>query len=182
MISKYVNGKIVEMTEGEISQSEIEQKKFEAKEKHRPLSADEVSAMFIKKQINSVEIEDSVSVRMIDFYPDFSEVIGQTVNQGFKFTYRGKLYKVIQQTLVIQSHYYPQTGTESLYEVINEQYDGDLYDPIPYDGNMSLENGKHYTQNGVTYLCNRDTGQAVYNPLSEFVDLYVEVVEAILKR
>ena len=176
MISKYVNGKIVEMTEGEISQSEIEQKKFEAQEKHRPLSADEVNAMLIKKQINNVEIEDSVSVRMIGFYPDFSEVIGQKVKQGFKFAYQGKLYKTKQPTLTFQEQYFPQTGTESLYEVINEQYDGDIYDPIPYDGNMSLENGKYYTQNGVTYLCNRDTGQAVYNSLSELVDLYVEVV------
>lgn len=176
-MNNYVlNDKIVEMTEEEISQLQIEQKKFEAKEKHRPLSADEVNAMLIKKQINNVEIEDSVSVRMIDFYPDFSEVIGQTVNQGFKFTYQGKLYKTIQPTLTIQSHYYPQTGTESLYEVINEQYDGDIYDPIPYDGNMSLENGKYYTQNGVTYLCNRDTGQAVYNALADLVGLYVEVV------
>lgn len=175
-MKKYVNGQYIEITEEEVSQFQHEQKKFEAQEKHRPLSVDEVNAMLIKKQINSVEIEDSLSVRMIDFYPEFSEVIGQTVNQGFKFTYRGKLYKVIQQTLTIQSHYYPQTGTESLYDAINEQYDGDIYDPIPYDGNMSLENGKYYTQNGVTYLCNRDTGQAVYNSLSDLVGLYVEVV------
>ena len=172
-MKKYIDGKYIEISEEEV---EEDKRKFEAKEKHRPLSYDEVNAMLIKKQINTVEIEDSVSVRMIDFYPDFSEVIGQTVNQGFKFTYQGKLYKTIQPTLTIQSHYYPQTGTESLYEVINEQYDGDIYDPIPYEGNMSLENGKYYTQNGVTYLCNRDTGQAVYNALSDLVGLYVEVV------
>lgn len=171
-----INGILVQMNDEEVSRLQNENRKFEAQEKHRPLSADEVNTMLIKKQINTVEIEDSVSVRMIDFYPDFSEVIGQTVNQGFKFAYQGKLYKTIQPTLTIQSHYYPQTGTESLYEVINEQYDGDIYDPIPYDGNMSLENGKYYTQNGVTYLCNRDTGQAVYNALSDLVGLYVEVV------
>lgn len=162
------------VSEEEIEQLKSEQKKFEAQEKHRPLSTDEVNAMLIKKQINNVEIEDSVSIRMIDFYPGFSEVIGQEVKQGFKFTYQGKLYKTKQPTLTIQSHYYPQTGTESLYEVINEQYDGDLYDPIPYDGNMSLENGKYYTQNGITYLCNRDTGQAVYNDLADLVGAYVE--------
>lgn len=178
-MKKYVNGKYMEMTEKEIAQLQSEQKKFEAKEKHRPLSFDEVNIILIKKQINSVEIEDSISVRMIDYYPDFSEVIGQEVKQGFKFTYQGKLYKTKQPTLTIQSHYYPQTGTESLYEVINEQYDGDLYDSIPYDGNMSLENGKYYTQNGVTYLCNRDTGIAVYNPLSELVGLYVKVLDTI---
>lgn len=175
-MKKYVNGQYIEITEEEVSRFQHEQKKFEAKEKHRPLSYDEVNTMFIKKQINTVEIEDSVSVRMIDFYPEFSEVIGQTVNQGFKFTYRGKLYKVIQATLTMQAHYPPMTGTESLYEIINEEYDGDIYDPIPYEGNMSLENGKYYTQNGVTYLCNRDTGQAVYNSLSDLVGLYVEVV------
>lgn len=175
-MKKYVNGNFIDMTEEEIAQFQTEQKKFETQEKHRPLSVDEVNAMIIKKQINTVEIEDSVSVRMIDFYPEFSEVIGQTVSQGFKFTYQGKLYKVIQQTLTMQAHYPPMTGTESLYEIINEEYDGDIYDPIPYDGNMSLENGKYYTQNGVTYLCNRDTGQAVYNSLSDLVGLYVEVV------
>lgn len=178
-MKKYVNGKHIEMTEEEISHLQYEQKKYKAKENHRPLSADEVNAMLIKKQINNVEIEDSVSVRMIEYYPDFSEVIGQEVKHGFKFTYQGKLYKTIQPKLTIQSHYYPQTGTESLYDVINEQYDGDIYDPIPYDGNMSLENGKYYTQNGITYLCNRDTGQSVYNPLSELVGLYVKVIETI---
>lgn len=180
-MKKLVDGKYIEyeLSEEELAQRDYENKCFEAKEKHRPLSLDEVNNLLIKKQINSVEIEDSVSVRMISYYPDFSEVIGQEVKQGFKFTYQGKLYKVIQPTLTIQSHYYPQTGTESLYEVINEQYDGDIYDPIPYDGNMSLENGKYYTQNGVTYLCNRDTGQAVYHALSDLVGLYVEVVENV---
>ena len=171
-----INGILVQMNDEEVSRLQNENRKFEAQEKHRPLSADEVNTMLIKKQINKVEIEDSVSVRMIDFYPEFSEVIGQTVSQGFKFTYQGKLYKVIQATLTMQAHYPPMTGTESLYEIINEEYDGDIYDPIPYEGNMSLENGKYYTQNGVTYLCNRDTGQAVYNALSDLVGLYVEVV------
>lgn len=41
---------------------------------------------------------------------------------------------------------------------------------------MALENGKYYTQDGVTYLCNRDTGSPVYHPLSELVGLYVEAV------
>ena len=58
---------------------------------------------------------------------------------------------------------------------IDETHDGTKYDPIPYDGNMALEAGKHYTQGGVIYLCNRSTGQTVYNALSELVGLYVEV-------
>lgn len=38
------------------------------------------------------------------------------------------------------------------------------------------ENGKYYTQNGKTYLCNRDTVNAVYNQLSELVGIYVTEV------
>lgn len=173
---KMVNGKYIEMTEEEISQHEHERKTFEAQEKHRPLTLDEVNSILIKKQINTVEIDDQTSVRMLDFYPTFTEVIGQTVNQGFKFTYKGKLFKVIQASLTISEVYPPETGTESLYARIDEVHDGDIYDPIPYEGNMALENGKYYTQNGVTYLCNRDTGNPVYNALSELVGLYVEVV------
>lgn len=171
------NGVVRDMTTEELEELEQSDRIHEAQEKHRPLTANEANAILIKKQINNVEIEDSLSVRMIDFYPDFSEVIGQSVKYGFKFSYKGKLYKVIQPSLTFQSHYPPGTGMESLYEVINEQYDGDRYDPIPYDGNMALENGKYYTQNGVTYICNRDTGIAVYNALADLVGLYVETVE-----
>ena len=41
---------------------------------------------------------------------------------------------------------------------------------------MALENGKYYSQDGVTYLCNRDTVNPVYNPLRELVGLYVGVI------
>jgi hypothetical protein len=41
---------------------------------------------------------------------------------------------------------------------------------------MALEHGKYYTQDGVTYLCIRDTGNPVYNHLSDLVGLYVEIV------
>lgn len=50
-----------------------------------------------------------------------------------------------------------------------------LADPIPYSGNMNLTAGLYYIQDDVIYLCNRNTGQPVYNALSELVGLYVEV-------
>lgn len=171
------NGVYRDMTEKETATMQTEARKAEAQEKHRHLSIDEVNNLFIKQNINTLSVDDATAVRMTSFYPSFEEIVGQTVKQGFKFTYKGKLYKVIQPTLTIQEHYPPVAGTESMYEIINEQYDGDMYDPIPYDGNMALENGKYYTQNGVTYLCIRDTGNAVYNPLADLVGLYVEVVE-----
>lgn len=40
---------------------------------------------------------------------------------------------------------------------------------------MELEEEKYYSQDGVTYLCTRDTGIPVYNPLADLVGIYVEV-------
>ena len=51
-----------------------------------------------------------------------------------------------------------------------------MVDPIPYDGNMALMAGLYYIQNGVTYLCNRDTINPVYNALVDLVGVYVEAV------
>ena len=145
-------------------------------ERTRPLTAEEVSAMLIRQQINTLSVDDNTALRMKDFYPAFESVIGQTVRQGFKFTHGGKLWRTEQPEMTIQEHYVPGTGTESLYTRIDEQHDGTKYDPIPYSGNMALEAGKYYSQSGKTYLCNRDTVNPVYQTLSELVGLYVTEV------
>ena len=41
---------------------------------------------------------------------------------------------------------------------------------------MALESGKYYIQDYTIYLCTRDTGNPVYNALSELVGIYVETV------
>lgn len=144
-------------------------------ESRRQLTLDEVINMLVKLQTNTIDIPDQTSLRMLNYYPTFEEAVGQTVKQGFKFVCDGKMYKTIQANLLIQAHYPPGAGTESLYVRIDVEHMGTLYDPIPYEGNMALENGKYYTQNGVLYLCTRDTGNAVYHPLADLVGLYVTV-------
>ena len=141
-----------------------------------PLTESEVSRMLIAQQINTLTVDDNTALRMKDFYPTFESVIGQTVRQGFKFTHGGKLWRTEQQEMTIQEHYAPGTGTESLYSEICESHAGTLDDPIPYSGNMALESGKYYSQDGKIYRCIRDTGNPVYNALSELVGLYVEEV------
>ena len=174
---KNINGISVDLTESEIAEMQDAQARYEAEEARHPLSQQEVQEIVLKAQINTVDIADNVSVRMKDYYPTFSEIVGQSVKQGFKFTYNGELYKTIQPDLTIQEIYPPGTGTESLYTRIDEEHLGNKYDPIPYSGNMALEAGKYYTQDDVLYLCNTDTVNAVYNPLSELVGIYVGVVD-----
>ena len=116
--------------------------------------------------------DDNTALRMKQFYPTFDEIVGQKVKQGFKFRHGDYLWATVKE-LTIQSHYAPGDGMESLYTKVNETHAGTLEDPIPYDGNMALENGKHYSQYSTIYLCNRDTGNPVYHKLSELVGQFV---------
>ena len=93
----------------------------------------------------------------------------------FRFTYNGDLYKCTDKNPKFQADWIPGNGTAALYVRIDEAHAGTLADPIPYDGNMELKAGLYYIQSGVTYLCNRNTGQPVYNSLAELVGLYVEI-------
>lgn len=144
-----------------------------AEAKHRPISENEVLSMLITVQINTLSVDDDTAVRMTAFYPEWEKDKQYTV--GYKVQYLGKLYKVVQAH-TSQETWTPDI-TASLYERIDEVHDGTKYDPVPYEGNMTLYNGKYYIEDGVTYLCNRDTGNPVYNKLSELVGIYVEVVE-----
>ena len=134
-------------------------------------------AAVLVAQMQAQSLEDAQALTVKAIYPQWAEVIGQTAKQGFKFLYGDALYKVIQPDgLTIQEQYIPGEGTESLYAVINETNAGTQEDPIPYAGNMALENGKYYSQDGVIYLCNRDTEIPVYQDLKDLVGLYVEKV------
>ena len=141
-----------------------------------PLSMSDVNKLLIAQQINTLNVDDNTALRMKQFYPTFESLVGQTVKKGYKFTYGGKLWSVVQPELTIQSHYAPGAGMESLYTEVVETHDGTLDDPIPYDGNMVLTAGKYYTQNDIIYLCTRDTGNPVYHPMAELVGLYVKEI------
>jgi hypothetical protein len=118
------------------------------------------------------------------FAPAWGEDIkeGDTVVKGEKFTYEGKLYAVLQDHTILP-HYYPSINTAALYVEVTPDYTeegeeyGTLENPIAYNGNMVLENGKYYEQEGVVYLCSRDTGVPVYNALKDLVNIYVEVAK-----
>lgn len=144
-----------------------------ALERTRPLTESEVSRILIAQQINSLSVDDNTALRMTEFYPEWASDMDYST--GYKVQRGGKLWRCLQAHTA-QVGWEPENAA-SLWEQICEAHDGTKYDPIPYDGNMALEAGKYYTQNGVLYLCNRDTGNPVYHPLSELVGLYVTVVE-----
>ena len=168
MMKKYVNGKLVDLTPEEIAEAKI----AAAMEKSHPLTEAEVSRMLIRQQINTLSVDDNTALRMLEFYPEWASDTDYTA--GYKVQRNGKLWRCMQAH-TSQTGWEPENAA-SLWTEICESHAGTLEDPIPYNGNMALESGKHYSQDGKVYRCTRDTGNPVYNALSELVGLYVEGV------
>lgn len=172
-MKKYVNGEYIDMTAEEIAAMQDAAAQAEAEEKHRPLTAEEVSAMLIAQQINTLSVDDNTALRMAEFYPQWATDTAYTA--GYKVQHGGKLWRCVQAH-TSQAGWEPENAA-SLWTEICETHAGTIDDPIPYSGNMALESGKYYIQDDVIYLCTRDTINPVYQPLSELVGLYVEVTE-----
>ena len=177
-MKKYINSVAYDLTPEELARIEAEQRKAELWEKSRPLTEAEVSRMLITAQINTIAVDDNTALRMKEFYPAWEPGTAYTAAAGHPVGYKvqkdGKLWK-LRQEHTSQTGWEPENAA-SLWEQINETHAGTLEDPIPYEGNMALESGKHYVQDGVIYRCIRDTGNPVYNALADLVGLYVEVV------
>ena len=137
-------------------------------------------ARAIRAQIESLAqyAPDEAALAGKALYPTFEKLVATVFTAkeaGYKFTHGGDLYKTLQAGYTFVAHYVPGEGTESLFARIDETHAGTQDDPIPYSGNMALTSGLYYTQNDVTYLCTRDTGNPVYHALADLVGLYVEV-------
>ena len=139
-------------------------------EKYRPLTESEVKRMLIRQQINTMEVDDTTALRMVEFYPEWAADTDYTA--GYKVQHGGKLWRCIQAHKS-QDGWEPENAP-ALWTEICESHAGTLTDPIPYNGNMALEAGKYYSQGGAVYLCTRDTVNPVYNTLADLVGIYVE--------
>lgn len=118
-------------------------------------------------------LEDSISATCPELYDEWS---GNSIeySKDYKIRRNGKVYKVITAH-TSQADWAPEVAT-SLFTIIDEVHSGTLEDPIPYSVNMEIFSGKYYSQDGVIYLCTRDSGIALHNDLKDLVDIYVEVV------
>ena len=172
MIKGYVNEmlKAHEPTAAELAQMEAANGRMKLEEASRPLRSEEVLAMLIPQQINTLAVDDNMALRMLAFYPEWA--VGTAYTVGYKVRRNGKLWRVVQAHTA-QVGWEPENAA-SLWEQINETHSGTIDDPIPYSGNTALTNGLYYMQDWVIYKCTRDTGTPVYHALSELVGLYVE--------
>lgn len=166
-----------DMTEVEKRQSQKMQQLYVVKEQARALTVPEVTAMLISQQVNSLCVDDNTALRMVEFYPEWTPGTAYTV--GFMVQHGGKLWRTLQAHTA-QVGWEPENAA-SLWEQVCRNYAGTEDDPIPYNGNMRLENGKYYIQNDVIYLCSRDTVNPVYHALVDLVGQYVQIKEELSK-
>lgn len=174
-----VNGVIRDMTDTEekkyaeiIENQRKRDNEYILIERTRHLTAEEVTAMLIRQQINSLTVDDSTALRMAEFYPQWASDTDYTA--GYKVQRGGKLWRCLQAH-TSQSGWEPENAP-ALWTEVCESHAGTLDDPIPYSGNMALESGKYYIQDDVIYLCIRDTVNPVYSALADLVGLYVNKV------
>ena len=133
----------------------------------------------------SQSLEDAVALTAVELFPKWKELVKEAVEveKGFRFQYKAesetesKLYRTEQPRYTFVNHEAPGTvGTESLFSKVDQTHAGTIDDPIPYEQNMEIYNGLYYIQNGVLYLCIRDSGQPLYHDLESLIGIYVEVV------
>lgn len=125
-------------------------------------------------------LDDKTALEYVSYFRGFEELVEERATEqlGYRFKYNNLLYKLMQPSYTFDGVYVPgEPGTESLFARVTLEEEGTHDNPIVYDGNMELFNGKYYTQDDVLYLCFRDTGVPVYNALADLVGIYVEVSE-----
>lgn len=141
----------------------------------------------IPARINEKLLPAADALKHQNYYPEWGDEnapMGKEVDAGFYFRHVGKLYEV-RQPHTLQEQWEPgAVGTEDIYTLVQSDYEenpdghaGTADDPIPYEGNQVLEEGKYYEQNGITYLCTRDSVNPMTHTLAELVGHYVEVAE-----
>lgn len=91
---KNVNGTNVVMTEveeAEFSAAQASaQAELEAKDRTRPLTAEEVTRLIIRQQVNSLSIDDATASRMVDYFPELTGD-GSLVKAGTRINWHGTL-------------------------------------------------------------------------------------------
>ena len=113
----------------------------------------------IPATINTRGFADEEALDNMEWFPvwgDENAYMGMPVEKGFMFRHKAEgeeeysLYKSLKKHL-LSAEWIPGQGTESLYAKVS-LHKGTKEDPIPYEQNMLIEEGKYYTQYDVLYI------------------------------
>lgn len=133
-----------------------------------------------KSVINDFALPEEVALTVQELYPEWGNLLGKSVSAGFRFRYKGTLFEVVQPH-TLQAGWIPDDSAMAMYKVVtiqNEEESGTAGNPIGWMQGMELQSGKYYTDNGVLYLCIRNSGMPMSYGLKDLVaGGFVEVIE-----
>lgn len=124
---------------------------------------------FAAMAINMMSLPDEASLNYTDIYPKWEDLCEkeQKATVGFKFRYGETLYKVITEHSFGKE--WVPSETPSLYTPIADKGQGTIDNPIKWVIGMELIKGKYYLDEGIKYLCVRDSGQGMSFSLKDLV-------------
>ena len=144
------NGIYRELAAKEIAAIEAEAARYEAAERTRPLTAEEVTALLIKQQINTLSVEDNMALRMTKFYPEWAA--GVDYATGYKVQHSGTLYKCVQAH-TSQADWTPDATPALWVKVSLDEYPEWVQ---PTGTHNAYNIGDKVTYNGQHYVCTAD--------------------------
>lgn len=151
---------------------------YTAPEPVRTETARDQLESLITEQYNArTDISDADALRRPLLVYEWDSYTGKSLKAGQVVSYSGRLWRVRQDVTTVLENQYPSTDTAALYEVIEVEHAGTTDDPIPYASTMTIYSGKYYTEDGILYLCVRDSGQPLYTALKNLVGNYVNKAE-----
>ena len=145
-------------------------------EEPQPTMDDQLRDMLLDQYNGRTDITDGEALKRPLLVYSWDTYVGKALAKGQVVSHGGKLWRVRQDVAVVLEGQEPGLATAALYEVIEVEPVGTQDDPIPYTPPMEIFSGKYYTEDGTLYHCNRDSGQALNNALTELVGIFVDVI------
>ena len=112
--------------------------------------------------------DNKTALKINSLYPTWQ--VGVKYTKDYKVQYNNKLYKVLQEH-TSQENWKPDIAV-TLYQVIDEEHEGTIDDPIPAAVNMIYYKDKYYIENGTIYKCIRDSEIALQYMPSQLLNIY----------
>ena len=131
-----------------------------------------VQELVVKQYNERTDIEDNEALDYMTIICPWESYLDKELREGMVVVHEDKPWRV-RQTHLVLSLYPPSLDTASLYEVIEKEHAGTEDDPIPYSVPMEIFEGKYYVEEGVNYLCTRNSGTALSHNLRDLVGVYV---------
>ena len=127
----------------------------------------------------ATDIDDSSALSMPDLFKTWAEVLaaGTEPTKDTIINDGGVLYRGVQP-VTPQEHQPPHSeGMLAIYRPIDTAHAGTQEDPVPFVYGMDTEQGKYYSFEGKTYLCNLTMTPCVWAPGTPGLWQWSEVTE-----